>query len=259
MGKIWSWIVAAALGLVVLGQQPLPLAARDQPGLLACYGAVTFGHDNPEIRLMRVTTTSARLPFYQNRTEKTPFCPAEVDGCKLRSFVVPGDLLLVGRDLDGFACAAYVSPNVRRVNAQFRETIGFVPVTELRQITVATTSRENWAGDWFRSAEAQIKIEPDSGGKLKITGQATFGAHDPERVRRGAVNTGELDAVVDLPRQNMIGLGQGYDGSKPLGDDRSECRARLRLFGPYLVVEDNGGCGGNAVSFTGVYVRLKQH
>jgi hypothetical protein len=29
----------------------------------------------------------------------------------------------------------------------------------------------------------------------------------------------------------------------------------LRLFGPYLAVEDNTGCGGMNVTFSGVYPR----
>jgi hypothetical protein len=36
-----------------------------------------------------------------------------------------------------------------------------------------------------------------------------------------------------------------------------DCRARLRLFGPYLAIEDNTGCGGMNVTFTGVYTRRR--
>jgi hypothetical protein len=31
----------------------------------------------------------------------------------------------------------------------------------------------------------------------------------------------------------------------------------LELYGRYLVVEDDGTCGGDGVSFTGIYVRVK--
>jgi hypothetical protein len=75
-------------------------------------------------------------------------------------------------------------------------------------------------------------------------------------VRRGAVNIGELEGKA-RPRDATLALGQGYDGVKPPGErqDLVECAARLRLFGRYLVVEDNMQCGGANVSFTGVYVR----
>ncbi len=248
-------IVLLALG--VLAAPPQPIEAREQPGLRACYGVVSFGEESDKLRLMQVATRSQRLPFYQNRTEKTPHCPAEVDGCQLKSFVVPGDVLLVGPAMEDFVCAHFIAPNVRSVKGRFRETIGFVPLSELKEIRRSTTAASDWQGTWSRSAEAEIRIDPDAGGKLKIQGSATYGALDPARARRGAVNVGELEGIVGPPRTNMIAIGEGWDGSKPLGDDRSECRARLRLFAPYLVVEDNGGCGGNNVSFTGVYMRLQ--
>ncbi len=249
-----------AIMLLVLGATSIPrqiLEAREQPGLRACYGVVSFGGENDDVRLMQVATRSQRLPFYQSRTEKTPHCPAEVDHCQLKSFVVPGDLVLTGPPMDGFVCAHFIAPNVRSVKGQFRETIGFVPLSELKEIRRSTVSAADWQGTWSRSAEAEIRIEPDVGGKLKVQGSATYGALDPERARRGAVNIGELEGTVGAPRTTMIAIGEGWDGSTPLGDDRSECRARLRLFAPYLVVEDNGGCGGNNVSFTGVYIRLR--
>ncbi|HRE22601.1 MAG TPA: hypothetical protein PKW21_16460 [Rhabdaerophilum sp.] len=58
---------------------------------------------------------------------------------------------------------------------------------------------------------------------------------------------------------NLLAIGDDYtDPTKPWDEtDRSECRARLQLVGRYLVVEDNVGCGGANVSFTGVYIRLK--
>jgi hypothetical protein len=240
------------------GLVTLPAMAREQRGLRACYGVVTFGRDNADIRLVQVVSRAQRLPFYQNRTEKTPHCPAEVDICQLRSFIVPGDHLLIGPGMEDFACAAYISPQARRVQGKFRETIGFVPLSELRDVPASPAAPSDWFGQWFRSAEAEIRIEPDVSGGMKIAGQATYGAHDPERVQRGAIHIGDLEGIASPPRQNMIAIGEGYDGSQPPGGDRSDCRARLRLFGRYLVVEDNGGCGGNNVSFTGIYVRLKQ-
>jgi len=248
--------IMVALAASVIASEPT--RARDQPGLRACYGVVTFGRENPDIRLMQVVTKAQRMSFYQNRTEKTPHCPVEVDSCQLKSFVVPGDLLLVGPDMDDFACGTFISPMARRVKNQFRETIGFVSLSELKVVNTARPSPPAWSGTWYRSAEAEIRIEQEEVGKLRIAGQATYGALDPDRVKRGSVNIGALEGTIPLPNANMIALGEGYDGTTPLGDDRSECRARLRLFGPYLVVEDNGGCGGNNVSFTGVYVKLKQ-
>jgi hypothetical protein len=86
-----------------------------------------------------------------------------------------------------------------------------------------------------------------------VSGSATWGALDPGRASRGAINSGEIDAV-GIPVGNLIAIGPDYDGKIPpepfKGDD---CRVRLRLFGPYLAVEDNLLCGGLNVTFTGVY------
>ena len=55
-------------------------------------------------------------------------------------------------------------------------------------------------------------------------------------------------------------LAVGYDperpGFPPAEDAASEiCAAKLELYDRYLIVEDNGRCGGVNVSFNGVYVR----
>ncbi len=163
---------------------------------------------------MQVSTKGQRLPFYQNRTEKTPQCPAEVDRCQLKSFLVPGDLVLVGPAMDDFGCAHFIAPNARVVKERFKETIGFVPLSELKEIRRLATPGPDWHGTWRRSAEAEITIAPETGGKLKVQGSATFGALDPERMRRGAVNVGELEGTVAPPRSNMIALGDGWDGIK---------------------------------------------
>src|SRR5262249_62271402 len=57
-------------------------------------------------------------------------------------------------------------------------------------------------------------------------------------------------------------LAIGYDPDKsdfPPGKDQppEDCAAKLEPYGRDLVVEDNGGCGGLNVSFTGTYVRVK--
>ena len=256
MKRVPSSFFAITTALATFSAYAAPAQARDQPGLRACYGVVTAGPENPDIRLMQVVTKGQRLPFYKNRTERTPHCPVEVDGCQLKAFLVPGDLVLAGPDMEDFTCAAYISTGAQRTRGHVHQTIGFLPRSELKALVPSPLSAAQWRGTWRRAAEADIRIEAGEAGKLKITGHATYGAQDPERVKRGAVHVGELEGSVALPAATMIALGDGYDGSKPPGDDRADCRARLRLFGPYLVVEDNGGCGGNNVSFTGVYVRI---
>ena len=40
-------------------------------------------------------------------------------------------------------------------------------------------------------------------------------------------------------------------------DDGSGCHVQMQRIGPWLLVGDNGGCGGVGVSFQGLYRRTK--
>lgn len=221
-----------------------------------CSGVVAYGEESA-VKLMRVESANPRVNFIENRSKEKPACPAETDACKRKGFVVPGDVVLAPAKPAPVICTSYIAPGAKQVKGVFTETSGYLPASVLKDVPLGAPKLEEWAGKWSRSAEAEITIASAAGGKLKVAGQATFGALDAGRVKRGAVNMGELEGE-RAPRGNMLALGEGYDGTKPFGDDRSECRARLRLFGRYLVVEDNGGCGGLNVSFTGIYVRLAQ-
>lgn len=247
--------IAAVSALLV---SLLPVAALSQnpkPEEVSCLGVVSAGEESKP-RLMRVTGSAQRVHFIENLSTKKTFCPADTEACRRKGFVVPGDTVLAGVTANGLTCVSYIAPNAKRVKDEFPETSGFLPASALVEQPQAALTFDDWFGTWTRSAEGEIDIMRSPDGKLKILGSATFGAKDPRRVKVGAVNMGELDGEA-LPKGNMLALGPGYDGTKPFGDDRSECRARLRLFGRYLVVEDNLACGGMNVSFTGIYVRLK--
>jgi hypothetical protein len=185
--------------------------------------------------------------FVSPSTEKLPECPSATPACRLSSYLVPGDRVLVGSSIDGFRCVTFRS-------ADGRETSGFLPSAALVDQSIASPALADWTGRWVRDDEASITIKVE-GAALIISGQATWGAHDPERVKRGGVNTGDFDTVA-TPRGNLIAIGSGYDGTNPPDfSNVNDCLARLRLFDAYLAVEDNTGCGGMNVTFTGVYSR----
>lgn len=221
-----------------------------------CGGVVVPAETSPA-RLMRVVSPAPRTNFVESRGKGAKAaCPSEAAACQRKGFVVQGDEVLAGPTRGGFVCVTYISPNARRVKGQFSETNGFLPIAALQDLPTASPKAVDFTGKWARSAEAEIAIAVGAGGKLKIDGEATFGAFDPGRVARGAVNSGVIEEEA-VPKGDMIALGEGYDGTKPFDSDRSECQARIRLFGRYLAVEDNIGCGGVNVSFTGVYIQLK--
>ena len=108
-----------------------------------------------------------------------------------------------------------------------------------------------------RHSEAEIVIKSHD-NEVEVSGTATWGASDPQRVRMGGVNTGELEGS-GKPRGQVLAIGYDPDQTAfPPPEDLAPdiCAARLEIYGPYLSVEDNDSCGGMNVSFTGLYVRV---
>lgn len=243
----------AALALLAA----VPASAQNLNDRGICPGVQVYGEDIP-VRLMKVVSSAPRVNFVEDQlTKPKSACPSDAAECRRRGFVVPGDEVLAGWTKGGFICVAYVSPNAKRVKGQFPETSGYLPAAALQLVPVAAAKSADWFGKWSRSAETEIEITAGAGGRVKLAGEASYGSLDPGRVARGAINVGQLEGE-GAPKGNMLAVGEDYtDPTKPLGEDRSECRARLQLIGRYLLVEDNMGCGGMNVSFTGVYVKLK--
>jgi hypothetical protein len=190
--------------------------------VLAC--AVAAAHADPvgceqnNVALARVVASEARVNFIAGRSERTPACPSAERGCRLRAYLVPGDEVLVDTADGPYVCTFFKSKGGT-------ETRGWLP----------------------RAAVQIARSEP-----------AALRSRDPQRVKRGGVHVGELSGR-GRPRGQMLALGwdpdrAGFPRSKDQAPD--SCAAKLDLYGRYLVVEDNRGCGGSNVSFTGIYVRV---
>jgi hypothetical protein len=245
---------SSAVLIGLLAMAPQALAQSDPKN---CYtGPLELGEDLP-LRLMRVQSEAPRVNFIESLTDKKPQCPSTAEACKRRGFLTPGDDVIAGPDHGGFTCVTYISPDSKRVKGKFAETSGFIRTVDLAEVPLRAPTFQAWQGVWNRSEEADITITGKEGGKLVVAGEATFGAQDPDRVRRGAVNSGQLEGE-GTPRGHILALGENYDGLKaPKIDMGADCTARLRLFGRYLVVEDNLGCGGMNVNFLGFYIKFK--
>jgi hypothetical protein len=139
-------------------------------------------------------------------------------------------------------------------------TRGFLPREALQTVPLEPASAQKWDGKWLRDSEGEIVIT-SHGDEVEVSGTATWGGNDRRRVKMGAVHTGELEGS-GQPRGQVLAIGYDPDQSDfPPSEDAAPdiCAARLELHGPYLMVEDNGGCGGVNVSFTGLYVRVGQN
>ena len=213
-----------------------------------CSGVDESG-DSAAFRVGRVVAAGPRVNFVASAGDgaNTKACPSTNAVCRRNGFVVPGDGVLVDRVEGAYACATFVSP--RGV-----ATGGWLPAAALDLKPAPAPKPVDWAGSWKR-VEADIVLRV-AGADIVAKGDATYGSLDPQRVKRGGVNIGEF-AGRARPRGNMLATGEGYDGSKAPAEveKADDCLVRMRLAGAWLVVEDNRRCGGNNVSFTGVYTR----
>jgi hypothetical protein len=120
----------------------------------------------------------------------------------------------------------------------------------------APVKSADWLGKWSR-VEAGITVTAGAAGALRITGDATFGTKDPDRVRRGAVNTGAIEGDV-TPAGDRLSFAIGDNATLPVNEGGEfGCRVWMRRIGPWLIVDDNNNCGGANVTFRGIYTRRR--
>jgi hypothetical protein len=199
--------------------------------------------------LARVITGEAKLYFVSGPRKQPPQCPSAATACRIKAYLVPGDEILINVAGDPYLCARFKSQSLI-------ETIDYLPRAALELVPSEHPSIEKWDGRWRRDPEAEIVLKSGA-DEVTVSGNATWGGSDPERVKRGAVHVGELEGT-GRPRGRVLAIGYDPDRSAfpPDGGAAEDgCAAKLELYGRYLIVGDNGRCGGVNVSFNGVYVR----
>lgn len=172
---------------------------------------------------------------------KAANCPADTKACRKKSYLVTGDLVLTGKTRGAFTCVVYQSPSAKKQIW----TRGWLPNAALAPVApMASPKTPDWLGTWSHPG-GDIEIKQIAGGKLSVEGEMVVPtAHD--------AHTGEIKAQV-TPGKDAIAFVD--DGSAPFEKDGGECRVRMQRIGAWLMVEDNSGCGGAAVTFTGLYRR----
>ena len=198
----------------------------------------------PDLSVAQVVGEAPRVPFVRG-ADGANGCPNATDACRDRAYLVPGDQVIAGAVGRGFTCVNYVG-------AKGGDRAGWVSSANVRRQPTPAAEGAGWNGTWKRP-EAVIEIKSAGGGRTRIEGSATFGAADPDRVRRGAVNTGEFEADVvasgaevafDVADKGTLAVDKGEEG---------DCKVWMRRLGPYLLVDDDGACGGMGVTFHGIY------
>ncbi|GJD59574.1 hypothetical protein [Methylobacterium dankookense] len=222
----------------------LLLSAAARAGEGDCFDAVDL--DKP-VALATVAGPE-RVPFVKSASAAAG-CPGTAAACREKAYLVAGNAVLVGPARGDFVCATYVG-------AKGATRSGWLPRAALTEMPpAAAPGPDDWAGAWSGGPEHRIRISRKGAG-LALAGDATYGALDPDRVKRGAVNMGSF-AVDAKPEGAALAFTDGEKGVVPRysPDDYTACSIRMRLLPPFLLVESNSACGGMNVSFTGLYRR----
>jgi hypothetical protein len=203
-----------------------------------CLG-VDFDPEKP-VTASIVLPGSPQVHYVKSRWENAD-CPSDADACRSNAYLVPRDLVLAGRTRGSLTCIAYLSPK----DPKGRWTNGWIPTSRLRTVPRhPSPGLTGWIGRW-KAASNHINIGPAVQGMLRIDGTAVLQAAQD-------THTGVLEAKV-RPGRDLVVFAD--DGSVPFRSEKAECRVRMQRVDAYLLVEDNGACGGSAVTFTGLYRR----
>jgi hypothetical protein len=202
--------------------------------------------DDKNALVVSKVTASARVNFVKSPYDddfKAATCPAATATCRKKSYLVTGDLVLVGKTQGEFTCVSYQSPSAKK---QIWAS-GWLPNSTLSPVVpMASPRNPDWLGTWTQPG-GTIEIKRGGiGGRLQVGGEMIVpGTQD--------VHTGVIDAQVNPTNGTIAFLDDGWFPFETKCD--SGCRVRMQRIGPWLAVEDNSDCGGAGVSFTGLYRR----
>ncbi len=240
---------SVALPAALLAAVLLPSFAAAEE---TCDAVPTLGAADSAPQLKAVAPGQKRVHFIKEASGRAG-CPNDTAACQAKEYLVANDRVVVTALRGAYACATFTgsAPN-------FATTTGLLPLSAL--VDTPQAAEGDWTGTWRSGDEQEIDIKAAAGGAIAIEGNATYGASDPERVARGAINVGQISATL-TPVNGKAAFSAG-DGDEPAPydanpNDDSVCRVRLWRSGPYLIATDNLMCGGLNVTFTGVYGRGK--
>lgn len=180
----------------------------------------------------------SRLYFF----EDLDGCPSRGAECQSKSYVVPGDELIVGKQHDDWSCVWY--------SGKTHETVGWVLNRQLQFVEV--NENPDWLGKWKQYAyPGYISIARKAEHYYVLGNTKWIGGQLADGTR--AEHLGELDGELKVEKNFA------YSDSTAFGsNDEYACRAEYVRLGRFLIVHDNSQCGGVNVRFDGVYTAASQ-
>jgi hypothetical protein len=217
-------VMLAALAAALL----LPLAARAEvtDEDFCRNGAFPSQSD---FRIATVGGTAPRLYFFNDWDG----CPQKGANCQTKAYVVPGDRLLLGKTHGEWTCAWY--------QGKKHETVGWVRNHDLA--VQAEAEAADWVGKWKEYDYPGYVSISRKAGAWYVLGEAYWGIGM-------STHFGEVAGELKIRgRRAHVGAA--------MTDDADDCGADLVRVGDFLIVHDNGRCGGVNVRFDGVYTRSR--
>ncbi len=191
-----------------------------------------FPRESENFKIAKIKDKSGEKVYFFG--DERDDCPGGKN-CRLKSYVVPNDEIIVSRSFGGFACS-WFQPR------KGSETVGWIKVENLEWIeTNQKTAQNGWLGEWRFYDNSILISKSKTTGLLEVKGNAFWkglGEH---------IHIGELDHKAK-PLENKLNLGEEET-------DEFACKVSMQLVGKYLIVSDKLNCGGANVTFSGVYQR----
>jgi len=175
-----------------------------------------FPQEGPEIKLAKlVGPKNAKVHFLKDDEG----CPKTKDlNCQAKSYVIPGDQVLVSRKYGNWVCSWYQTK-------QENETVGWLPAESLIiSEPEANLALEKWIGTWTNYDKSLNIWKDNKTGFLTVEGEEVFRATSKPQGT-------ELMLVDEL------------------------CEVTLRLIGNYMLANADEACGGTNGGFTGIYLK----
>lgn len=228
---------------LTIGLSLVPLVAIGQEENAANCFALDYDKNAP-IAVAKIVGSDAKAHFIKSAADDKS-CPAATQTCERKAYLRPGDVVMTGRAFGAFTCVSYV-------NAKQKETTGWIATSALEpRLPLSAPKMSDWLGKWHSrrdTMQGDIEITRGKRGSLDVRGEATYA------VTRDNVRTGDF-AIDDLA-PNVATHAFVAGGEKPFEKaGEGDCAVRMSRIDQFLLVEDNGYCGGMAVTFTGLYQR----
>src|SRR5215469_3274100 len=159
--KPFRFSAARTLTSIILLMPLIASLAAAEENAGDCLG-IGFDVTHP-VTIAKIIADRPQVHFVKNASDDGA-CPAERESCAQPSYLVPGDLLLVGKTRGAYSCVSYQSAADRTQ----RWIVGWLPSASLTPVQPAHAAQPgDWIGRWIH-AGGTITISKGRRGALRI-------------------------------------------------------------------------------------------